>query len=67
MLNLWWEALEEAELLKALTVARLIWLRRNDVVFGRGFSPPISLVQKRARMVGDFKTEVRAAKFGGCL
>lgn len=39
LLQLWWMALEGDELLMALTVARLIWLRCNDLVFGRGFSP----------------------------
>jgi hypothetical protein len=38
----------------ALTVARLIWLRRNDLVFEREFTAPSKLVQVARRMVGDF-------------
>jgi hypothetical protein len=38
------EKLTQADLLEALMVARMIWLRRNSVVFGRGFTPPTQIV-----------------------
>jgi len=56
---MWWKALEDEELLMTLTMARLIWLRRNDVVFGRVFSPPSNLVQVADRMVGEFNIAVQ--------
>jgi len=38
--------LEGEELLFALVLSRLIWLRRNDVVFGRHFTAPERLVKE---------------------
>jgi hypothetical protein len=43
--------LEIKELIEALTIARLIWLRRNDLVFQDGFSTPATLVEKATRIV----------------
>jgi hypothetical protein len=57
-------ALEGDELLMTLTVARLIWLRCNDLVFGRGFSPPSNLVQEATRMVGEFSQVVQERTVG---
>jgi hypothetical protein len=40
--------LEIKELIEALTIARLIWLHRNDLVFQDGFYAPTTLVEKAA-------------------
>jgi hypothetical protein len=45
---------QNEELLMALTVARLIWLRRNDMVFGRVFSAPHNLVAAARKMADEF-------------
>lgn len=57
-------ALEGDELLMALTVARLIWLRCNDLVFGCGFSLPSNLFQAATRMVGEFSHVVQTGTVG---
>jgi hypothetical protein len=51
LVKFWWTKLEGEELLMALAVARLIWLRRNDVVFGRAFSAPHNPVTTKKNVV----------------
>jgi hypothetical protein len=46
--------LEIEEFIEVLTIARLIWLRRNEVVFHDGFFAPISLVVKAVQIVEEF-------------
>jgi hypothetical protein len=50
--------LDGEELLLALVVLRLIWLRRNAYVFEREFSPPESLVFEAQRMVREYTSAV---------
>jgi hypothetical protein len=47
--------LEGEELLFALVLSRLIWLRRNDVVFGRHFTAPGRLVKEAIALVQEFQ------------
>jgi hypothetical protein len=49
----WWAKLEEEQLM-ALNVASLIWLRHNDVVFGRVFSAHQGIVAAARKMVEEF-------------
>lgn len=44
LLLFFFEKLNNEEVMEALTVARMIWLRRNSVVFGRGFSHPLKVI-----------------------
>ncbi|XP_062173647.1 uncharacterized protein LOC133879121 [Alnus glutinosa] len=44
MITFLFEKLDSKGLLEALTVARLIWHRRNDYVFGRGFNSPNKVI-----------------------
>jgi hypothetical protein len=50
--------LDGEELLLALVVLRLIWLRRNAFVFEREFSPPERLVFDAQRMVREYTSAV---------
>ncbi|XP_062167009.1 uncharacterized protein LOC133873305 [Alnus glutinosa] len=46
LLLFFFEKLDNEEVLEALTVAQMIWLRRNSMVFGRGFSPPLKVISE---------------------
>lgn len=53
----WRERLEDDELLVVLTAARLLWLRRNFMVFDRGFTPlAILMRQAQEAMAGYAET-----------
>jgi hypothetical protein len=39
---------------EALVMARLIWLRRNKVVFEHSFSPPITVIERAKQDIADF-------------
>jgi len=49
------DKLEGGEFIMALTVARLIWLRRNSQVFGGVFTPPLQLVQQAYVAIDNFQ------------
>jgi len=46
--------LEIEEVIKVLTIARLIWLHRNELVSHDGFSAPNSLVVKATQIVEEY-------------
>jgi len=49
------QKLKGDELKKALTVARLIWLRRNSFVFQREFTPPSQLATSANELFSQFR------------
>jgi hypothetical protein len=49
------EKLERDELEEALTVARLIWLRRNSFIFNKEFTPPQQVANMAADSLAQFK------------
>lgn len=46
LLLFFFEKLNNEEVLEALTLARMIWLRRNSMVFRWGFSPPLKVISE---------------------
>jgi hypothetical protein len=46
------------ELLKVLTVARLIWAWRNNFVFNRGFTPPRQIMEATKSALTGFSQAV---------
>jgi hypothetical protein len=60
LVQFWWAKLEGEELLMALIVGRLIWLRHNDVGFGRVFLAPLKLVAVARKMVEEFSRVIAA-------
>ncbi|XP_062175976.1 uncharacterized protein LOC133881026 [Alnus glutinosa] len=57
--------LDGEELLLALVVLRLIWLRRNAFVFEKAFSPPERIVFDAHRMVREFSSAISLANRTG--
>lgn len=53
---------ESDELLQFVGIARRIWLRRNEVVHGGQFSPPLEVVQRTKAALMEFQ----AAHAVGC-
>ncbi|XP_062175909.1 uncharacterized protein LOC133880954 [Alnus glutinosa] len=53
--------LEGEDLLMAIVVSCMIWLRRNAVVFDREFTPPGSLVADAQRVVREFTQPVMSS------
>jgi ribonuclease HI len=52
------ERLEGEELVEAVTIARLLWLRRNACVFGREVSAPNQVVQSAQAMMASYKVAI---------
>jgi hypothetical protein len=48
------EKLEDNNFIEAVTLARLIWLRRNTLVFEGFFTPPSNLVGQAKNQVAEF-------------
>lgn len=48
------ERLERDELEEALTMARLIWLKRNSFVFNKDFTPPQKLACLAGKSISQF-------------
>jgi hypothetical protein len=51
-----WARLEDDDFLLALTMAQLIWLRRNSSVFGKEFSHPLQVSRAAMEAVETFKS-----------
>lgn len=52
------ERLTPEELLEAVTVARMLWTRRNDFVFNRSFTPPLQIMDAAKSSIAGFSKAV---------
>ncbi|XP_062176146.1 uncharacterized protein LOC133881223 [Alnus glutinosa] len=49
-----WGKLEEDEFVEAMTIARLLWMRRNKWVFYGQFSPPVQVLKQAREAMDSF-------------